>query len=425
MIDDTESSLTRQPAHSPPASRSRLRDVIDDFDDAEVIRDGPAASSYGNELLGDVNDSTPPEESQSPGVLDAEFDALFAPTRDGNKRRRMDKDTPSTSTRPIQLDSLSSSPPQMAKPLAIPIDSPDMRRHSMAIWEPGIRRTPAPSARQDVPPPSTPGDMKTPFRGRPRFMLSSAMKPPSSQSAPRFKPSTPTISPPENRKPAFVLPRSPSPNPNAEETPAPFSPSSRTLGRRGRNRGGISNYTPGGMAAQVRSWALEMGAKREQLPMPSLLQSLDPQAGLPSSEALRYFLAARVISITDSRLGACGSLVFLQAEPVAGHQQDQNFGESMNILIMGSPKAQPDTCQTSSNPDTLKVIPVPGDLIGIHRGLNWNFHLGTLPCQLQTQSHIANSTPDLAPLDNDRAGQAKEKWLVAMEWDLIHSHADS
>lgn len=427
MIDDTESHLTRPAAQNTPAphaaTRARRRDAIDDSADADDMNDGSVRTRDKNGLSHDAIDSSPPEQTEGVGVLDADFDALFAPIRDGNKRRRMDRGTPCASTKFKQFDSISSSPPNTASLPPSFVDTPVVRRQSPATWEMGTQRTPGPSARPTVPSASTPSDMKTPFRGRPRFMLSSAAKPPSSQTAPKFKPCTPAISPPERRKPTFVLPRSPSPNPDAGEIPAPFSPTSRTLNRRGRKRGGVATYVPGGMAAQLRSWVLEMGAKREQLPKPALIQSTDSQSGMPPSEALeKYLVAGRVTSISHSRTTGCGSIAFLKVEPVVKHQvHDIDETDCLNILIMGPPRSQPDFCQ-----DPPDLIPQQGDLVGIHRGLTWTLRLGSLPSQLEDQpsatSHILSG---LSTAHDGENVEAKEPWLVAMEWDLIQVSSKS
>ncbi|KAJ5334657.1 hypothetical protein N7452_007060 [Penicillium brevicompactum] len=419
VIDDTESRLTRPATYTPvppAATRARRRDAIDDFDNADDMNDGFVRMGDRNGLPGDAIESSPPEQAEGTGVLDADFDALFAPTREGHKRRRMDRGTPCTSTKLTQFNPISSSPPQTADMPPNHVDTPVVRRESPAIWEMGTQRTPGPSARPIAPSISTPGDMKTPFRGRPRFMFSSAAKPPSSQSAPKFKPSTPAISPPERRKPTFVLPRSPSPNPDAEDIPAPFSPTSRTLSRRGRKRGAVS-YVPGGMAAQLRSWVLEMGAKREQLPKPTLIQSTESESKMPSSEALAKFLvAARVTGITHFRTASCGSIAFLRAEPVVKQQvQDIDVADYLNILIMGPPRSKPDFSQSPSD-----LIPQNGDLIGIHRGLTWTLRLGSLPGQVEDHNGSTHpALPDAIPVNEENVG-AKEPWLVAMEWDLVH-----
>ncbi|KAF7526812.1 hypothetical protein PCG10_003881 [Penicillium crustosum] len=431
VIDDDGPSSTREVAGNPPtvqsATRARQqRDVIEDSDDAADIEDIRIGGIAAENLADDAIDCTPPEESETPGILDAEFDALFEPVRDGNKRRRVEGATPFNRSNLTQVDPILSSPPETANPPADPIDLPDKSRQSTTTWDTGTQRTPAPRARPFAPPLSTPSDMKTPFRSRPRFMLSSTVKPPSSQSAPKFKLDTPGISPPERRKPAFVLPRSPSPNPDAEDIPAPFSPSSRTLRRRGRNRADVSNYIPGGMAAEVRGWILEMGTKRDQLPKPPLAPAPNSQAPDASLEKLNaYLLTARVIHVSQSSLSGCGAIAFFRAEVLTGsHVQGQgrNPNAVLNIMIMGPSRSKSAVRPTSSHSNaTVTPHLRKGDVVGIHRGLNWSLELGNSFFEHGIPGQAGDHVSECAPSENGGHSQTKEGWLIAMEWDLVEA----
>ncbi|CAG8327387.1 unnamed protein product [Penicillium nalgiovense] len=429
VIDDDGPSSTREVARNPPATHNatparRQRDVIEDSDDAADIGDARIGGRHVDELPDDAIDSSPPEEPDPPGILDAEFDALFAPVRDGNKRRRVEGVTPFTRSNLTQVDPILSSPPGTVEPPADPLESPDKSRQSTTTWDMGTQRTPAPSARPLVPVTSTPSNIKTPFRSRPRFMLSSTAKPPSSQSAPKSKPDTPGISPPERRKPAFVLPRSPSPNPDAEDIPAPFSPSSRTLRRRGRNRAGVSNYIPGGMAADVRGWILEMGTKRDQLPKPSLAQAPDSQAADVSLERLNtYLLTARVIDVSQSALSGCGSLAFIQAEVLCGnHVQAKRPDSTLNIMVMGSPRSKSAVRHIPSHSDGTMIPHLrKGDVVGIHRGLNWALELGNQFCEHRKPAQASGRVSECGSSQNGGHPEAKEGWLIAMEWDIVET----
>ncbi|CAI7605734.1 unnamed protein product [Penicillium glandicola] len=429
VIDDEEPSTTRKVARNPPATQSatrsrQQRDVIEDSDDAADIRDIRTGTRDADELPDDSIDSTPPEEPETPGGLDAEFDALFAPVRDGNKRRRVEGATPFNRSNLTRVDPILSSPPETAISPADPLDLPDKSRQSTTTWDMGIESTPAPSARPFAPVTSTPSHIKTPFRSRSRFMLSSAAKPPSSQFAPKFKPDTPAISPPERRKPAFVLPRSPSPNPDVEDIPAPFSPSSRTLRRRGRNRAGVSNYIPGGMAAEVRGWILEMGTKRDQLPKPSLVQAPDSQAADASLEKLNtYFLTARIIHVSQSALSGCGPLAFLRAEMLTGsHAQGKNPNAALNIMIMGPSRSKSAVRPIPSHSDATITPPMrKGDIVGIHRGLNWSLELEDNFCEHRTPGDVSGQALECGPSENGGPPETKEGWLIAMEWDLLEA----
>lgn len=426
MIDDDGPSSTRKVARNPPATQSatrarQQRDVIEDSDDAAEVEDIRTGAVAADDIADDAIDSTP-EEPETPGILDAEFDALFEPVRDGNKRRRVEAATPFNRRNLTQVDPILSSPPGTANPPGDPIDLPDKSRQSTTTWGMDTQRTPAQSVRPFAPPASTPSNMNTPFRSRPRFMLSSTPKPPSSQPAPKFKLDTPGISPAERRKPAFVLPRSPSPNPDAEDIPAPFSPSSRTVRRRGRNRAGVSNYIPGGMAAEVRGWILETGTKRDQLPKPPLAQIPKSQAPDASLEKLNaYLLTARAIHVNQSALSGCGALAFLQAEVLTGnHVQGRNPNAALNIMIMGPSRSKSAVRPIPSHSDaTITPHLRKGDVVGVHRGLNWNLELGNPFSEHGGQ--VADRVSECGPSENGGHPQIKEGWLIAMEWDLVEA----
>ncbi|KAJ5780635.1 hypothetical protein N7457_005795 [Penicillium paradoxum] len=416
VIDDDGPSSTPQVAHNLPPrgiTPSRQRDAVDDSGDVGVICHIRNDGRESNELPDDAINSSPPEEPETPSIIDAEFDALFAPVGDRNKRRRVEGTTPLNPKRPTQIDPILSSPPETLNLPTGHIDLLDHNRQSVEATDSNTQRTPAPSARQFAPAVSTPGEMRTttPFRGRPRFMLSSAARPPSSQFAPNPKTHTPGISPPEKRKPAFVLPRSPPPKPGAEDIPAPFSPSSRTLHRRGRNRAGRPSFIPGGMAAEVRSWVLEMGAKRENFPQPPLTQPLEVQSADASTEKLRkYLVTARINHVSQSALSGCGSLAFLQAEALTGdHVQRTGPDDVLNIMIMGPSRSK-------STPHLRK-----GDLVGIHKGLNWNLQLGTHFSEPQIPGQVPSHVLERGPSGDGEHTEAKDAWLIAMEWDLIET----
>ena len=392
--------------------------MIEDSDDVEGIGDVRTGGRDAIELQDDAINSTLPEEVETPGFLDAEFDELFSPVRDRNKRRRVDGVTPSHRSNLIHIDPILSSPPESANPPADPIALPDKGRQSSTAWDMGMESTPAPSAHLFAQAASTPSNMKTPFRSRPRFMLSSATKPPSSQSAPKFKLDTPGISPSERRKPVFVLPRSPSPNPDVEDIPAPFSPSSRTLHRRGRNRAGVSNYIPGGMAAEARGWILEMGTKRDQLPKTPLSQASDSLEKLNA-----YLLTARVIHVSQSALSGCGPLAFLQAELFTGnHVQRRNPDSVLNIMVMGPSRSKSVVRQYPSRSDAITTSQLrKGDLVGIHRGLNWSLELGNYSYERRPPCQVSGYVSECGPSENGGSPETKEGWLIAMEWDLIEA----
>lgn len=414
-IDDDEgppSTATAVVTPAPPRSAipRQRRDVIVDSDDDELVRDTGVRGYGTNELVDDAIDSTPPGKPDTTGILDAEFDAVFAPVRDSNKRRRLSPGGNRTLDQKLKhtSDPMPSSPPEPGQSTADPLKTPAPGpRLSAAVRNtvPQAQATPSVSTRPPGPGISTPGNTTTPFRSKPRFMLS-AKKPPSSQTP--FRADTPSasqpVSPPERRKPAFVLPRPPSPSATAEDIPTPFSPSSRTLHRRGRHRSGVPGYTPGGMAAEVRSWILEMGSKREQVV--TSRPTVDVEANT-SKDLSGYLLAARVVRASQAVLKSSGPLAFIQAEPVSISPTEEKVA-ALNILAMGPPRPKP---VSVSAVQTLSIQV--GDLLAIHRGLAWDVEFHAF------QALGALRGMDFAPSENDGCDGQKQRWLVVMEWDLI------
>lgn len=417
--DDDAPPSTAPVARTPAQPQSaiaprRHRETIDDSDDGDMIRDTAMRGSGGNEVIDDAIDSTPPEEPETPGVLDAEFDALFAPVRDSNKRRRLSGGNTTLEEKlGRQPDAMPSSPPNIQQNVP---KTPAPRHIPSAVpTNTGIKATPSASARLMPPGISTPGSTKTPFRSKPRFML--AKKQPNSQTP--FKAHTPATSqpasPPERRKPAFVLPRSPSPNATTEDIPAPFSPSSRTLHRRGR-RSSVPGYTPGGMAAEVRSWILEVGSKREQA------VSTRPEAGTGanSEDLSRYLVGARVVRARQTVLSSSGALAFVQAEPVSYSTDGECETKLLNVMAMGVPRSKTDSCQLPTHISGAQTVPIrAGDLVGIHRGLAWEVELE----RSQERSQGIGAAHGLRSIPSGQGDQekGKQRWLVAMEWDLIQT----
>ncbi|KAE8152225.1 hypothetical protein BDV25DRAFT_73449 [Aspergillus avenaceus] len=326
------------------------------------------------------SDGDPDSNSENAGEVDSEFEALFGPTR--AKRRRvslepvsLDPETPFTQRR--KRDNIQTSSPET---------SPTRDR--------AVNHIP-PEATET---PSTPAPTKPSFRSNPRFVLADSQLPSSTQ--PQFSTRVPaSTAPPSStqRKPAFVLPRSPSPSRGREDPliPTPFSPSARALGRRGR-RPGAPSYLPGGMAAEVRSWILEMGSKRDQMDLAT--------EGVPDLQ--KYFLVVRVVEARQSSLANSGPLAFVRGRPVSS-LDDENIEsqlETRNVMLMGPPRARQTTPGLG-----------PGNLVGVHRGLVWEVDLD------QTE----NTVPEVGPEDT---GSGKEsiqmpgKWLVGMEWELISEH---
>lgn len=393
--------------HSQAPPR-RQRETIDDSDDGDMTRNTAVRGSGATEVIDDAIDSTPPREPETPGFLDTEFDVLFAPVRDSNKRRRLSGGNITLEEKlGRKSDTLPSSPPNIQQD--VPWTPAPRPMPSAGPMNTGIQATPSASTRSIPPGLATPGSTKTPFRSKPRFMLAKKQSKPQTP----FKADTPAASqpasPPGRRKPAFVLPRSPSPDATTDDIPAPFSPSSRTLHRRGR-RSGVPGYTPGGMAAEVRSWILEVGSKREHV----VPQKLNADAARISEDLSGYLVAARVVRARQTVLSSSGALAFVQAEPVSRPTNEESETKILNVIAMGPSRSKPDTCQFPTHTNGARTASIRvGDLVGIHRGLAWEVELGQF--QGFSRAHGLQSLPS----GQDDHENRKQRWLVAMEWDLI------
>ncbi|PKY06626.1 hypothetical protein P168DRAFT_302929 [Aspergillus campestris IBT 28561] len=364
---------------------TRREDVIDDRDDdSEDVDDNGRRDTVSSSL------------PQDAGLLDEEFEALFGLTTDRSKRRRVstpinNTETPVQSRRKPPIDTIvPSSPPS---PAGSPAVEPD-------LYTPGPSRptaTPMKVSTPNTQPPSA-------LRSQPRFVLSatdahpqsSQLPPPGSRS--HLQSSTPN--PP--RKPAFVLPRPPSPSQvdnSAAAIPTPFSPSSRILGRRGRPRDGGPTYSAGGMAAEVRSWILDMGAKRDQANMTTV-------SSRPAPDVHDYALAVKVMSVQQTSLTSSGPLAFVRGHPILSLSSEETQGQAdseptKNVVLFGSPRARPTASPTEQVIRSRVPDLQPGSLIGVCRGLVWEIDLSDLGLE--------------GAVDSASAG----KWLVGMEWDLI------
>lgn len=309
-------------------------------------------------------DSSPPDAT---GDVDSEFEDLFGTAAAERTKRRRVLSSEEGGNRDLQREkprddiSLISSPgPQSS------VDEPPAT--------PFPRRPAAVTQDEDV-------DLSTvtpkpSFNHHPRFMFSTQQRP--SQARGPFTPfkaapamaTTPGSQPPpstQRRKPAFILPRSPSPPRAAEET---------TTSRSARNRG-RAGYVPGGMAAELRSWILEAGMKREQLDFSSV--------GTMQHDTKKY---AMIISIRQ--IHPAHGLAFVE-----GREQSNDESKERNIVLMGSSRNHPELQVKAEN------------TVGICRGSSWEIGLD------QNNTGCFPDQPlNPKPINNER-------WLVAMEWDLL------
>ncbi|OJJ48707.1 hypothetical protein ASPZODRAFT_140975 [Penicilliopsis zonata CBS 506.65] len=378
-IVDTDEHLPSSPVpvHGVSAGRgavkqrgsaSRQKELIEDSDE-EVLPtndgcdDSPIDGSKYDAFCVDP-----------PHGLDPELEILFGSSTDRRKRRLQ---TPQAQRKRAYPDTFDKA---ISEEIGLPglpssLDqSPQKGEGASAI---------------ETPRPSVSGNFKTPFRPPPRFILSSSQTPSG----------TPQSS--NTRKPAFVLPRSPSPPGAGEEgpdsIPTPFSPSSRTLNRRGRPWKGGPTYIPGGMASEVRGWILDMGAKRDQrLGSDTATQSASPRS--PD----QYVVILRVDSVRQSALASSGPLAFVRGEPIrlkGGLQQVQR----RNFLLLGPSRPRP-------VPDLQR-----GNIIGIYRGLAWEIDLGGI----HEDGGVGNPAPGMILGDIPSDLTETEKWFVGVEWDLL------
>ncbi|PYH97094.1 hypothetical protein BO71DRAFT_448227 [Aspergillus ellipticus CBS 707.79] len=417
------------------------KDIIEDSDD-EPDDDSPYRPANAREGTSSRS-STPDERTE----IDIAFEELFGSTSDRSKRRRVSwnnkthTETPSIPRRRSNADYIVISSPDPPSPLAdTHHPSPPATTHlppppssaaaannpptpSAPVQPPYQTPKQAPPTRifpkPVLPGPETPRPPSTPATAPlRRFIL--AQPPPSSQHQSTLRPSTIATTTPippsqsQSRTPAFVLPRSPSPPPdndnnnNGDTIPTPFSPSSRALRRRGRNRQS-QNYVPGGMAAAVRGWILEMGAKREQQQQQQ--QQPSPYAHSPDME--KYSIAVRISSVRQSALGSCGALAFVRGCPVGSAEGDEPGDVQMkNVLLLGPPAT---AAQSRRIPD-LKA----GMVVGVFRGLAWDVDLGEssgISQVLGTEMGIP-AIEDMPQSDREDL-TSRGKWHIGMEWEVV------
>lgn len=354
------------PARDP---RSRRKEVIEDSgSDLDLEGDSHQKPDNGVEPGG-----TPVSPLPDMIEVDAEIEALFGPTSNHPKRRRISDLTMSATQRRKPHDTIETSSPE---PLPFATDPPSPSLPFRAT----PRKTPRP--------PATPTTGKPSARGHPRFLISS-----SSQAPP---------------KPKFSLPRSPSPEPadNSNAIPTPFSPSSRTLGRRGRQRSSDPSYLPGGMAAEVRSWVLEMGTKREQQVQATLGRR--NEADSYSINSNRYSLMLRISNVHQSALSSCGPLAFLQGQDMASPEDSDPANDvTKNVLLMGPPRLHPGEMRTSFRVPSLQA----GDVVGVLRGLVWELGAESDARLILDHEQILHRESERSP--------GLGRWLVGMEWEVI------
>ncbi|PTU25195.1 hypothetical protein P175DRAFT_0498309 [Aspergillus ochraceoroseus IBT 24754] len=417
--DDATSDPLPTPRPAPPAGqfshRPRRKEIIEDHGvEPDQITDQTAPG----------DNTTSPLEGTT--KLDPEIEALLGPTSHRTKRRRVLANTVTPWMQSRQrLDIPGSSPHQ----------EPSSPSPSLPYCTPHHTRS-APTPQKTPPqPPPTPATTKASGRSIPRFLVSPFNPPPppplSSQPVSRIKHLTetpPSQSPPARRKPGFVLPRSPSPSQTEDSSaiPTPFSPSSGTLHRRGRGHSSAPSYLPGGMAAEVRSWILEMGTKREQPPMSADTRTRS-EHGLFNMQ--RYTLVLRINNVRQSALGSCGPIAFVQGHPVTSlDDTDANTGRSSddsterrNLLLLGAPRPRADKRLQFRSASPRVPDLKHGDLVGVCWGLVWELNSDNQQSGEQSTNMGSGVNYDQVLRSESARSPHLGKWLVGMEWELIPS----
>ncbi|KAL4942478.1 hypothetical protein BDV06DRAFT_163221 [Aspergillus oleicola] len=426
--DVLDSFSSQRPAPTPArdsASRSRRKEVIEDSEsELDLEQDFYHAQNHGpdNRANNEIPSSPPPDVAE----MDAEVEDLFGPTNHHRAKRRrvsasasFDPDsgiataTPGPSKqRRKPHDFIETSSPQASPfPADSNTPSPSVPYRSIPKKQKQKVAEETPKPYPPSPTPATPatGPNKPSIRNYPRFL------PPSSTSHP----------PP---KPTFVLPRSPSPDqPDDPTIPTPFSPSSHALCRRGRQRSSAPSYLPSGMASEVRTWILEMGAMREQQVHARIAPN--PQSGLQgrtqSDSDAGLSTCTRVLRIQNVRqfaLGSCGPLAFLQGQAIETESGNGDMTSNpnplsaddepnaRNVLLMGAPRLRPGELRPSSRVAKLRV----GDVVGVLRGLVWEVGL-----QHSDDTALEKVISEHEQMLQGESESGGGRWLVGMEWEVL------
>lgn len=443
---DWQREYGRAPTSTSPIQKLERSETIEDSDEEELL----SFTRSGSERIRRRYDSEAPQDIQRTGSPENE---IFLPTPGRSKRRRLSSKVADAAVRTRQpkvteeesIDSSSSSkasPPCAAneyKPIEIPSrpgldifkQNFSLHNHEIPVAHARIR-----DSRTETPAVPSGGSSKTAFQNQPRFVLSTST-PTTKYHDGSDVSSIINIDPPTTpprRKPNFIL-QHPSPNDNSlldfeSPPPAPFSPSSRTLQRRGRPRAMASNYKPGGNADEVRNWILEMAAKREQS---RLTQRRNQSPNLAQPD--KYLLTIKINDLAHGLLHS-GPVTLIRGCVIDSYEDNsivcspttfpaplERFQppKERNILLLGQPTSHSNSAVRRLSFST--DIPQASDVIGIFRGLTWEIELSQ--SDLNDPIHLENM--DIISMDVDvvtRAGyhhedRQKEKWLVAAEWDLI------
>lgn len=274
------------------------------------------------------------------------------------------------------------------------------------------------------------------FQNRPRFILSANYTPVST--------TTPATSTPQpaRKKPAFVLPRSPSPDKedvSSSTIPAPFSPvATRTLRRPGRPKSGAAAaYLPGGMAEHLRDWIMEADMKRKAM------TERQPRRNLNDA---RYSTIGRIESCHNAFLKSSGPVIMARLTPEASREEPpaaNRSAQTMTVLLLGVAASRGNTNNDRGSSITSSDLGErlkPGDKVGIGAGLSWEIELDSTnindtshskqvsgervvpSSQSESEDGLEDLQEELQELAASSAHptfSTSKTWLVAAEWDLL------
>ncbi|KAL5343388.1 hypothetical protein BJX70DRAFT_167593 [Aspergillus crustosus] len=391
---------SRSASTAPRALAPRRKDVIED--PSSELDHGDESHQQPDNGNGTGSDDIPSSPPPAMADMEAEIEALFGPARHPSKRRRvsLNQSTPVLQKRKQHDFIQTSSPDHPPFPSTADLDL-DLDPESNTEMGPPSPSLPLRTTPQKTPRPSTPATTRpSSTRTHPRFLISSTARPPP--------------------KPTFVLPRSPSPDPTDDPNaiPTPFSPSSRALRRRGRQRSSAPGYIPGGIASEVRSWILEMGTKREQQMHVAATLERRGEAEVETGvvNAPKYEFTLRIRDIRQTALGSCGALAFIRGHDIGPSEDGDSADDqgSRHVLLLGPPRARQGKLRTTSNrvPDLHA-----GDVIGVFQGLVWEVGVGA------ESDGSGSPVPDHEEILRRESEQSSDlrRWFVGMEWEVISS----
>ncbi|KLJ07218.1 hypothetical protein EMPG_17300 [Blastomyces silverae] len=456
-----------------PVIYSREDEIQDSNSDEEEIlfRDEPTSSPLEGHA-GAWDDAG--------GVdIDAEIDSIFPPTpeRRNAKRRRVASPTLNNPN----ADPISSCPSHPSESLAS--SQPPSPVSSLACPTTPSRAMP-PEPFTPLLPSNTPLNRPPSSSTKhPRFLLHHQQNSPSMST--HFTPSQlqPTTAPisSQRRQPHFILPPTPSRQPEHLQNAPTLDETSLIPGRPRRSSSTTPICVPGGMTASVRGWLLEAEAAKHasQFQHTQASASQGPrvtQQMPPPPRAANHYLVAEVVDVQhQASTGKSGHITYTPGHPtpvtlitttlinnsstaIASNtintdtnittpstiqQQPSIQPPSRKILLFGAPISIPSRSHSRGSSDTPghhpghhprfsapSFAPSPivakGDKIGLRRGLVWEMEIEEFPGrvgngQMRRDREGAGDAEDVAgSAAGTRSRDVKvEKWLVGVEWDIL------